>query len=246
MTLTPQDVANKEFLTVRLREGYDMQEVDQFLDDVEAELRRLYDENEQLRQGLVPEPAADVRGARDAAEEARLSDAEVRQAARDQADAPAAALTILTHAQTAADNLVDEAQARADELITGATEKAETMVGDATEKAESLVAEATERAEQLDAETEQLKAELMGDLEREESALRSRLEDLRAHEREYRSRLVAYHSEQVRRLQDGQTDDVDVEQPLDVDQIGAPTDAPPVPAAEDRPADAAEAADSTS
>ena len=34
MTLTPQDVKNKEFLTVRLREGYDMQEVDQFLDQI--------------------------------------------------------------------------------------------------------------------------------------------------------------------------------------------------------------------
>lgn len=220
MALTPQDVASKEFLTVRLREGYDMQEVDQFLDDVEAELRRLYDENEQLRAGLLPaqpEPelappvTADVDAAREAADEARLSDAELKQAASDHADAPAAALTILTHAQTAADNLIDEAQSRADELITDATSKADTLVGDATVK-----------AERLDAETEQRKAELMGDLQREESELRTRLDDLRAHEREYRSRLVAYHSEQVRRLQEGQNDDIDVEPPLDVDQLGVP------------------------
>lgn len=238
MVLTPQDVANKEFLTVRLREGYDMQEVDQFLDDVEAELRRLYDENDQLRQGLLPPPTETVAGApgglesaRDAADDARVSDAELRRAARDQSDAPAAALTILTHAQTAADNLIDEAQSRADELITGATEKAEAMVSDATLKSETMVneatelsetmlGEATERAERLDAETEQRRAELMGDLHREEHELRIRLDDLRAHEREYRSRLVAYHSEQVRRLQEGQTDDVDVEEPLAVDQIG--------------------------
>ncbi len=32
MTLTPEDVANKQFSSVRLREGYDMEEVDQFLD----------------------------------------------------------------------------------------------------------------------------------------------------------------------------------------------------------------------
>ena len=41
MPLTPEDVQNKQFTTVRLREGYDMQEVDEFLDEVEAELVRL-------------------------------------------------------------------------------------------------------------------------------------------------------------------------------------------------------------
>ncbi|MEO6605667.1 MAG: DivIVA domain-containing protein, partial [Aeromicrobium sp.] len=38
MPLTPEDVRNKRFTPVRLREGYDMGEVDQFLDEVEAEL----------------------------------------------------------------------------------------------------------------------------------------------------------------------------------------------------------------
>lgn len=226
MALSPQDVASKEFLTVRLREGYDMQEVDEFLDEVEAELRRLNDENEQLRQGLLPaaapatdEASSDVDAARKAADEARLTDAELQAAARDHADAPAAALTILTHAQTAADNLVNEAQARADELVTGATEKAETLVG-----------EATERSQRLDAETEERRANLMGELQREESELRARLEDLRAHEREYRSRLVAYHSEQVRRLQEGQSDDIDVEAPPAVESLGVPAPAPDAPA----------------
>ena len=49
MPLTPEDVSNKRFTPVRLREGYDMGEVDQFLDEVEAELERLTVENEELR-----------------------------------------------------------------------------------------------------------------------------------------------------------------------------------------------------
>src|SRR5690349_12861315 len=49
MPLTPEDVRNKRFTPVRLREGYDMGEVDQFLDEVEAELERLTVENEDLR-----------------------------------------------------------------------------------------------------------------------------------------------------------------------------------------------------
>jgi DivIVA domain-containing protein len=52
MPLTPQDVSNKRFTPVRLREGYDMGEVDQFLDEVEAELARLTAENDDLRSRL--------------------------------------------------------------------------------------------------------------------------------------------------------------------------------------------------
>src|SRR3954451_19336621 len=52
MPLTPEDVSNKRFTPVRLREGYDMGEVDQFLDEVESELARLTRENEDLRSKL--------------------------------------------------------------------------------------------------------------------------------------------------------------------------------------------------
>src|SRR4051794_35201691 len=53
MPLTPEDVSNKRFTPVRLREGYDMGEVDQFLDEVEAELARLTRENDDLRAKLA-------------------------------------------------------------------------------------------------------------------------------------------------------------------------------------------------
>src|ERR1700712_4048463 len=53
MPLTPEDVRNKQFTTVRLREGYDEDEVDAFLDEVETELRRLIRENDELRAKLA-------------------------------------------------------------------------------------------------------------------------------------------------------------------------------------------------
>ncbi|MDB1089857.1 DivIVA domain-containing protein, partial [Streptomyces sp. ACA25] len=53
MPLTPEDVRNKQFTTVRLREGYDEDEVDAFLDEVEAELTKLLRENEDLRAKLA-------------------------------------------------------------------------------------------------------------------------------------------------------------------------------------------------
>ena len=53
MALTPEDVVNKRFNPTKFREGYDQDEVDDFLDEVVVELRRLNQDNEELRQRLV-------------------------------------------------------------------------------------------------------------------------------------------------------------------------------------------------
>src|ERR1700735_4261186 len=52
MPLTPQEVASKVFGPTRMRRGYDENEVDAFLDSVEAELTRLTTENERPRRAL--------------------------------------------------------------------------------------------------------------------------------------------------------------------------------------------------
>lgn len=52
MALTPEDVVNKRFQHVKFRDGYDQDEVDDFLDEVVVELRRLNQENDDLRQKL--------------------------------------------------------------------------------------------------------------------------------------------------------------------------------------------------
>ena len=41
MALTPNDVLNKQFQTTKFRDGYDQDEVDDFLDEVLAEFQRL-------------------------------------------------------------------------------------------------------------------------------------------------------------------------------------------------------------
>ena len=53
MALTPDDVVNKRFQPTKFREGYDQDEVDDFLDEVVEELRRLNDENAELRRQLA-------------------------------------------------------------------------------------------------------------------------------------------------------------------------------------------------
>ena len=75
MPLTPEDVHNKQFTTVRLREGYDEEEVDAFLDEVEAELTRLLRENEELRAKL----AAATRAAAQAQQQAQQAQQQAAQ-----------------------------------------------------------------------------------------------------------------------------------------------------------------------
>src|SRR5690606_19084048 len=52
MALSPEDVIKKSFSATHLRRGYDETQVDDFLDEVVVELRRLLSENEGLRTDL--------------------------------------------------------------------------------------------------------------------------------------------------------------------------------------------------
>ena len=52
MALTPEDVLNKTFTQTQFRRGYDEREVDDFLDDIVAEMRRMSKESDELRGDL--------------------------------------------------------------------------------------------------------------------------------------------------------------------------------------------------
>jgi len=52
MALTPEDIVNKRFQSTKFREGYDQDEVDDFLDEVVVEMRRVAEENTQLKNEL--------------------------------------------------------------------------------------------------------------------------------------------------------------------------------------------------
>ena len=63
MALTPEDVLNKTFTQTQFRRGYDEREVDDFLDEVVAEMRRMVKDSEDLRARAAdgsgaPAPAA--------------------------------------------------------------------------------------------------------------------------------------------------------------------------------------------
>jgi DivIVA domain-containing protein len=218
MPLTPEDVSNKRFTPVRLREGYDMGEVDQFLDEVESELSRLTKENDDLRSKLAAAqkggaPAEPVVAAPHAAEKAPESTpvAAAPAAAPQEikvttvAEASSAAARLLEIATRNADELIGDAKDEADKIIGAARTKAERLESETKAKADRLESDARSRAQMLDSETEAKRRDALGTLEKDKANLSSEIENLRAFEREYRSRLKSYFSQQLASL-DGESD----------------------------------------
>jgi DivIVA domain-containing protein len=218
MPLTPEDVSNKRFTPVRLREGYDMGEVDQFLDEVEAELARLTRENDDLRQKLqtaqqgggaapapekpvvkapepepvkAPEPAPAPTPAAAPVETIKVATV---------ADASSAAARLLEIATRNADELVADAKNQADKIVGEARTKAERLESESKVKADRMEADARTRSQMLDSETAERRQQLFGDLEKEKDKLNAEVENLRSFEREYRSRLKSYFQQQLQAL----------------------------------------------
>jgi DivIVA domain-containing protein len=191
-------VHKKTFTPVRLREGYDMGEVDQFLDDVESELTRLIEENDDLRT-KTPSPAAAPESGADGepAADSRATSVPELPVVRTVPEASGAAARLLEIATQNADQLVTEAKEEADRILEGARAESERMES-----------EARTRAERLDSETNERRTELLGKLDQDKENLAQELEDLRAFEREYRSRLRAYFEDQINALDGKAGDDV--------------------------------------
>lgn len=229
MPLTPEDVRNKRFTPVRLREGYDMGEVDQFLDEVEAELERLTVENDELRAkvaaassgeptGIIPavtaqRPAPTIPVVEQLPPEPEpepepelLAPTPVAQPMAPSVpgptigDASAAAARLLEIASTNADQLMEQAKEEADRIVGEARAKAERITNEARGKADRYETDARIRAQKLDDETNERRQAAVATIERERYELQREVEHLRAYEREYRARLKNYFQSQLDQL----------------------------------------------
>src|SRR5215213_500954 len=176
MPLTPEDVSNKRFTPVRLREGYDMGEVDQFLDEVEAELARLTRENDDLRAKV----SAAQSGAADSASAPMMQEPPTPEHV---AVAPEPEPDPVPTQQTPAVGAVAAGvQTIRVETVGDASNAAARLLELASLNADKLDADARGRAQSLDAETAERRAQLFGDLERERDALSHEVDNLRAFE----------------------------------------------------------------
>lgn len=177
MPLTPEDVRNKRFTPVRLREGYDMGEVDQFLDEVEAELERLTVENQELRAkvtaastgeqtGLIPAVSSPATtGTLPATQPAPAvqepvkpepvvakpePEPEPKPAPVPVAEVAPTRAPSMGDASSAAARLLEIASNNADQLMESAKEEADRIVGEARTKAERLTNESRGKADRVE------------------------------------------------------------------------------------------------
>jgi DivIVA domain-containing protein len=191
MALTPEDVVNKRFQATKFREGYDQDEVDDFLDEVVVELRRLNQENEDLRQRLA---AAEARAA-GAAKSAPAAPAPAAVYAEPAAPPP----TVAVPTQAPAQSDLDE-QTSTTNLLQLARRLHEEHVREGIEKRDALIAEGHATAARVVAEAEAKQRAQIGILDQERLALEKRVDELRVFEREYRQKLKSYIEGQLREL----------------------------------------------
>ncbi|GHH69805.1 hypothetical protein GCM10017673_20870 [Streptosporangium violaceochromogenes] len=128
-TLTPADVRNKVFTTVRLREGYDLAEVDTFLGQVEVALCRTLQENADLNARLKEAVA-------------RAPQHTAQHTARPAGDGSP---RIVAPVQEAAEREIAKAREEAGRLVAEAYVRAEAVEREALDRAEVFESEVHER-----------------------------------------------------------------------------------------------------
>lgn len=175
MALTPEEVINKRFQPTKFKEGYNPEEVDDFLDEIVIELRRLNAENASLKRQL--EEAEAKIALAPSATSTPAAPAPVAEPAAATA-APSSATGLLAMAQKVHDDYVYEGKLERERLITEGREEAATLVSAAQEES----------------------SRVLGDLEQTKSELEVSVAKLRTFESQYRTSLRDYLTSQLTTL----------------------------------------------
>ena len=187
MALTPEDVVNKRFQPTKFREGYDQDEVDDFLDEIVIELRRLTQENEELR-------------ARAEAVESRADETGAVAAAPATGDFPVAAPVAAAPAAPAVTEEFDEAQS-SNSMLQLARRLHEEHVREGVAKRDALIAEGHATATKIVADAEATANAQITKYEIQIAELEVKTTELKEFEAEYRLRLRTYIEGQLRDLE---------------------------------------------
>lgn len=180
MALTPDDVVTKQFQHVRFKDGFDPDEVDDFLDEIVIEWRKALEENAELKAKLA---------AFESGEAAAPAAAEVPAPAPAAVAAPAPVSEVPTVSATATAGIIELAQRLHDE-----------HVAEGEAKRNQLIADAEAEVTRIRTEAESKQREETARHERERNTLEARITELRNFERDYRSQLRGYIEGQLRDL----------------------------------------------
>lgn len=203
MTLTPEDVINKRFQPTKFREGYDQDEVDDFLDEIVAELRRLNEENEDLRKQVETAGGQVTAAQRDdsaasapVAPEEPVVESETTEVRETSAPVPAAAPTAPAVAEGTQPST--ESAESAAGVLAMAQKLHDEYVAQGRSERERLISEGRTQADTLVSDGKRTKEETLSSLEKEKSRLEASVNELRTFERDYRSNLKDFINGQLR------------------------------------------------
>jgi DivIVA domain-containing protein len=226
MTLTLDDVRNKRFRMAR-KSGYEVLEVDEFVDEVEESFAQLIEENQNLKKQVEAlkaappphpvAPAAPTVQAPPARQPAPPQPQSGRIVVTTGKEASAAVVRLVEMSTEQAERLVEEATEDANrireeanrtahQLTTDARTRAERVESEARVNAERLQADAHSRAEKLDREIESRRGEMFGDLERQRDDLTAAVASLRNFETAYRTNLTGHLRKQIETLESGRAE----------------------------------------
>ncbi|MGF0116471.1 DivIVA domain-containing protein [Promicromonospora sp. Marseille-Q5078] len=177
--LTAEDILNKKFAATKFREGYDVEEVDDFLDEVVRTLTAVQEENDDLRSKLT---AAEHR----VGELSRSDAAQQSQPTPTPAPAPAPTPAPAASKQQPAEpesatGMLQLAQKLHDDYVRSGQEEGDRLISEAKSEGSRIVREAEETSHRT-----------LSQLEQERSLLERKIDELRLFERDYRTRLKSF------------------------------------------------------
>ena len=191
--LTADDVLNEKFQATKFREGYEQDEVDEFLDEVVEAMRQLEAENADLKAKLE---AANRRIAQ-LSEGASVPSAPASPVSPVQAE-PAMSMPAISSGDSGA-----QGPAAASGMLELAQRLHDEHVANGKAEGERIVTEARSTGEQIVREAEDQRNRTLAQLEKERAALEQKIDELRRFESDYRTRLKSYLQNLLANVEDG-------------------------------------------
>ena len=191
--LTADDVLNKKFQPTKFREGYDQDEVDEFLDQIVEAMRDLENENAELKAKL---DAANARVA-------ELSEgAPVVTATPVSPVAPIAPVVESPIVETPKIEPSGNNAESAAAMLEMAQRLHDEYVAKGKAERERIVTEARATGKQLTREAENQRNQTLSQLEKERANLEHKIDELRRFESDYRTRLRSYLTNLLNNVED--------------------------------------------
>ena len=190
--LSADDVLNKKFQATKFREGYEQDEVDEFLDEVVEAMRQLEAENADLKARLEAANARITELGQGAPSVDQQSAPTVDRTSAVSSPASFAGVSGTDQEPAAVSGMLEVAQRLHDEHVSNGKAEADRIVNEARNTGESIVREAEDQRNRT-----------LAQLEKERSGLEHKIDELRRFESDYRTRLKSYLHNLLSNVEDG-------------------------------------------